>query len=211
MITGGHSRATRSRRGPKACAILGLFLALGLTACTETQPTNLYMISGLSGNGVPALSTAKGPIIGVGPVSVPAYLDRPQIVTRASPNKLMVGEFDRWAEPIESLLSRVLSENLSVLLNSDTVFTLPRRRLSEVDIQVELEVFRFDAGSDGTVHLIGRWAVYTKGGKKLAAAKKTTILEPARQSLDYESVAVAMSQALERLSQEIAEVLKPLI
>lgn len=196
---------------PRARVLLGLVLCAVLAACTTTPPTNLYMISGLSGSTASPSSAAKGPIIGVGPVSVPAYLDRPQIVTRASPNRLVVGEFDRWAEPFENLLARVLSENLSVLLNSDAVFTLPRRRLSEVDIKIELEIFRFDADPDGMVHLTGRWAVYTKGGKKLAAAKKSIIREPVARASDYESVTIAMSRALERLSKEIAEVLRPLV
>ena len=195
----------------QARAFFAVLLCGFLAACMQTQPTTLYMMSGLSEPAQGAQPARKGPVIGVGPVSVPAYLDRPQIVTRASPNKLVVGEFDRWAEPFEELLARVLSENLSVLLNSDGVFTLPRRRLSEVDIQVELEVFRFDADPDGKVHLVGRWAVYTEGGRKLAAAKKSTIREPVTRPSDYESVTVAMSRALERLSAEVAEVLRPLL
>lgn len=193
---------------PAARILLGLLLGAILAGCAQTQPTNLYMLSALAAPSSQATGT-KQPIIGIGPVTAPAYLDRPQIVSRASPNKLEVGEFDRWAEPFETLLARVLSENLSILLNSDAVFTLPRRRLSEVDIQVELEIFRFDADPDGTVHLTGRWAVYTKGGKTLAAASKSTIRETV-QGAGYEAVAVAMSRALEELSHEIAAVLKPL-
>ncbi len=184
-----------------------LMLCAGLAACGPKEPTNLYMLSALA-QPVSNEKPATRPIFGVGPVTAPAYLDRPQIVTRSSPNKLAVGEFDRWAEPFEALLARVLSENLSVLLNSDAVFTLPRRRLSEVDVQVELEIFRFDADPDGTVHLAGRWAVYTNGGKSLEAARKSSIRERIQGS-GYEAVAIAMSRALETLSREIVQVLQP--
>ena len=190
--------------------VLGLLFITLLTSCVATPPTNLYMISGLS-NDVQSATRAKSKVmVGVGPVSLPAYLNRPQIVTRTSPNKLAVAEFDRWAEPLEKLIQRVLSENLSVLLNSDTVFTLPRRRLSEVDIQVEVEVFRFDTAPDGVVELTARWSVYTRGGKKLAAAKKSTIRERAAVQADYETIVITMSRVMERLSQEIAAALRPL-
>ncbi|MDJ0608627.1 MAG: PqiC family protein [Kiloniellales bacterium] len=201
-----HRRGRRQGR-------LVLFLALlfmPLAACTESPPTNLYMISGLETEAANRSSATSSPVIGVGPITVPSYLDRPQIVRRASANKLVVGEFDRWAEPLKELVSRVLAENLAVILESDTVFTLPRRRLSEVDIQVELEVSRFDAAPDGVVHLTGRWAIYSAGGKNLTAAKKSVIREQAGSD-DYEEVTIAMSRALERLSQEIAVELRPLL
>ena len=48
--------------------------------------------------------------IGVGPVTVPDYLDRPQIATRSSSSSLQFSEFDRWAEPLEKNLMRVLAD-----------------------------------------------------------------------------------------------------
>ena len=60
------------------------------------------------------------------------------------------------------------------------------------------------------VHLTGRWAIYSAGGKNLTAAKKSVIREQAGSD-DYEEVTIAMSRALERLSQEIAVELRPLL
>jgi uncharacterized lipoprotein YmbA len=65
--------------------------------------------------------------IGIGPVTLPKYLDRPQIVTFTSPYALNVVEFDRWAEPLESTFVRVLAENLALLLPRAHVVVSPCR------------------------------------------------------------------------------------
>ena len=67
----------------------------------------------------PGTAAAQGPVIGVGPITVPKYLDRPQIVTRSGRNQLALGEFDRWAEPLQDNVLRVLAENLAFLIPTD--------------------------------------------------------------------------------------------
>jgi uncharacterized lipoprotein YmbA len=58
--------------------------------------------------------------IGINPIVVPAYLDRPQIVTRIGANELEMAKFHCWAEPMEDSLGRVLAEDLSNLLFTRT-------------------------------------------------------------------------------------------
>ena len=65
--------------------------------------------------------------VGIGPVTLPQYLDRPQIVERTGPNSLKIAEFDRWAEPLNNTVPRILVQNISQLLQSDRVYALPRR------------------------------------------------------------------------------------
>ncbi|HEX5606452.1 MAG TPA: PqiC family protein, partial [Candidatus Binatia bacterium] len=63
--------------------------------------------------------------LGIGPIKIPRYLDREQLVTRISQNRFAIAENDRWAEPLEENFSRVLSENLSILLQIDRVAAFP--------------------------------------------------------------------------------------
>ena len=87
---------------------------LGLGACAST-PSRFYILNTLTASEtIPATAAARGPVIGVGPITFPKYLDRPQIVTRASRHQLTLGEFDRWAEPLQDNVSRVLAENLAL-------------------------------------------------------------------------------------------------
>jgi ABC-type transport auxiliary lipoprotein component len=47
---------------------------------------------------------------------LPPYLDRPQLVTRAGSNRMVLADFDSWAEPLQGLFARVLAKNLTLLL-----------------------------------------------------------------------------------------------
>jgi hypothetical protein len=58
----------------------------------------------------------RGPAIGVGPVTLPGYLDRREIVTRRGRDEIELGEFDLWSEPLKDGATRVLGEDLAILL-----------------------------------------------------------------------------------------------
>ena len=93
-------------------ATLGASL-LVMSGCASTPPTRFYVLPALSSaDTTSGVSTAKRELtIGVGPVTLPAYLDRPQIVTRASRAKLNLADFDQWAASLQDSLPRVLAEN----------------------------------------------------------------------------------------------------
>ena len=76
----------------------------------------------------------------MGPVLLPAHLDRPQIVTRASENRLVLAEFHKWGEPLNTNFARVLAEDLAVLLATERVAVFPWRRAVPVDYQLEVRV-----------------------------------------------------------------------
>ena len=80
--------------------------------------------------------------IGVGPVQMPEYLNRPQIVSRKSTIELFLDEFNKWAEPLEDNFTRVLAENLANILRTDPVVIFPSRGSIPVDYIVTLDVIR---------------------------------------------------------------------
>ena len=54
----------------------------------------------------------------VGPVSVPAVVDRPQIVVTTGPNQVRLDEFNQWASPLQNNIARVVAENLVAMLGT---------------------------------------------------------------------------------------------
>lgn len=79
-----------------------------LTACAST-PTNFYTLE--SQSRPPVVTTTTGatkPLIGIGPLSLPALLDRRGIVTRAENNSVQIAEFDQWAAPLQNNVLAVL-------------------------------------------------------------------------------------------------------
>ena len=180
-----------------------------LGGCASTEPSRFYILHSLSGSEAETQIAAaeNGVAIGIGPIELPEYLDRPQIVTRLSKNELQLAEFDQWVEPLNHNLPRVLAENLSILLSTDRIFTYPWTGSAQIDYQVAVEVTRFDGTLGGDVLLNTRWSLLSLDDKKVLVKKKSTF----RQSTSgggYEALASAKSQALADLSREIADAIR---
>ena len=187
-------------------------ILMALSACTGiSKPSKFYVLSALP----ESEAAVKGPgnqnklAIGIGPITLPIYLDRSQIVTRINRNELKMDEFNRWAEPMKENFFRVLAENLSVLLNTVDVSIYPRRMLTPVNYQVAIDVSRYDVTSDGKALLIAYWAVLGENGRKILLKKKS-ILRAETASMDYKDIVAAQNQALSELSRVIAAEIKKL-
>ncbi len=187
-----------------ASVMIGLPL-LAQAGCASSKPSRYYLLSAM--NPTESAKEDLGVSLGIGPIEFPKYLNRPQIVTRGSRNRLYLGEFDRWAEPLEQNFARVLAENLAVLLSTDDVVQYPWKRSARVDYQIIVTVNRFDAARAGDTVLHARWTVDDGDGHTLVAPRASRIAEPAG-SPDYEAIVRAGSRALEELSRQIGEALR---
>ena len=160
------------------------------------EPANT-MLSGLM----------RGTAIGVGPVNLAGYLDRPQIVTRATDHKLNLSEFNRWAEPLKESVSRVIGVNLSNMLETTRIYRVARRNKElPLDFRIELDIPSFDGKLGGDVLLVARWSLYDRDEKPLLT--KVSIIKEASGGEGYDNLITAQNRALQRLSQEIADAVK---
>ena len=144
--------------------------------------------------------------LGIGPVKLPGYLDRQGIVTRVSQNRFAVAENDRWAEPLEENFSRVLSQNLSILLQTDRIVAYPWVRSQQPTYQVQVEVLRFEANAEQLVELWGRWSIID-GTNKTVSMRETYLTHPTRDKSTEASVA-ALNETVADLSREIADAIR---
>ena len=175
---------------------------LGLGACAGT-PSHFYVLNTLSASEtMPATAAAQGPVIGVGPITLPKYLDRPQIVTRVGRNQLALGEFDRWAEPLQDNVARVLAEHLARLVPTDQILLHPWPRSATLDYQVSVEVLQFDGWLGGESTLLARWSILD--GAEHELFNRMVHLHAPTGGQDYDAMVVAMNQMLETLSRDIA-------
>ena len=146
-------------------------------------------------------------LIGIGPITLPAYLNRSKIVTRTSENELNLAEFHLWAEPLKDNISRVLMESLSSMLNTNQIAIYPWRASSRIAYQVTLDVVRFDVGFDGNAMLNVYWTIFGKDGKEALLTKKS-VFSVSAKSKDYKAMVAAQSLTLIEFSQEIASTIK---
>jgi len=162
----------------------------------------------------PVAEDAAGPAVGgegklsvgLGPILLPGYLVRTQLVRRVGPNEIKLAESDRWAEPLGEAFGRTLRQNLVHLLGADRVVVYPWPIATRVDLRVSVEVLRFEPGTDGSAELAARWTVREGTGADVIAARDSDLREPASGG-DTAAAVGAMSRALSRLSGEIAQVI----
>ncbi len=194
------------------CRLLWVMPALALAAC-QSLPTNFYLLTPIheSGDGGTA-NPNIGPSIGVGPIEIPNYLDRPQIVTTSPSGTVTLGEFDRWAEELQDGFARVLGANLATLVPTNRITVFPWRRAAAIDYQVLVQVMAFEPDTDGSAVLNAHWSVLGPGGTVELLRKETRLREPAAElkSTTYADSVAAMSRTLAILSHEIADSIKAL-
>jgi len=183
-------------------AVLLLALVICLSACAgKSASSKFYVLSPLPQS---KLSGADGTTIGVFPVSMPDYLDRPQIVTRVSENEIKLDEFSRWAEPLKESFYTALVDNLSTLLNHEKIIKTSHNLGTPTTLQVGVEVLQFDGALGGDVVLSVKWGLFGERGKNVLIAKRSSFKEPTGAAT-YEAFVAAQSRAVAALSREIAE------
>jgi len=182
-------------------AVAAAFCAALLPACnfsvfppeSDAQAPRHYV---LSDETVP-VNNATLPQIPFGRISVPSYLDVPQIVTRNG-NLVSRSEKNRWGEP----LSRGVARNLALRCATHAAAVRDKIAIGETEhIQVVFE--RFDGELDGNVEIS---ALYTLIPEKNAAAAtshifKTTV--PVETPNDYDAYVRTLSRALDLLAADI--------
>ena len=186
---------------------LFMIIAVFLTACGTSPPAKYYSLNTIA----PAKSneTMMQPknvtIVSVGPVGVPEYLERQEIVTRDSGNRLVLADFDLWGGSLENDVNRALVANLSTLLNKKGIGVVTWRSRMPASHTVTVNMTRFEAVGD-TVVLAAQWGVLERGADKVETLRESMITKPAGR--DYAESVGAMSDALADLSREIAVVLE---
>lgn len=185
---------------------LGMALVLLVGCGAATGPVQFYALSGPEPPPqAPGSTNMVDKIaVGVGPLSIPKMIDRPQIVTRSTGNRLHVEEFHRWGGALNEDILRLLTEQLSGLLESNRVMAHPWADFFEPDYRVYLEFHRFDGRFGESVVLNVTWTVTDARGRKALAVRRSVISE-SLATTDYESLVSACSAVVSDLAQQIAK------
>ena len=179
-------------------------LAAVLTGCGSTPPSRFYTLSAARG----AAAASSNISVIVGPVAVPAVVDRPQIVVDIGPNQVRLEEFDRWAAPLQNSIARAVADNLVQMLGTPRVTLFAQTLSADADYRAGVDVQSFQSAPGEAAILDAVWTVRrTKDGK--AETGRTTARE-AVQEKGYDALAAAHSRALARLSRDIADAVRAL-
>jgi len=184
---------------------LCILVSLMLVACGSSPPVRYYTLSTVGS--APGQDADDPIIIGLGPLGMPEYLNRSQIVTRGAGAEMLVDEFSRWAEPLGLSLHRVVSTNVDKLLDGAVVVAFPYDSVirSQVDYRLLGDVSRFDADRSGRVVLELQWVMSEVSSGIVVPPRRSRYETQAARAGDPAAIAEAMNEVLLRFSRDIAD------
>lgn len=185
-----------------ACVLLVL-----LVGCASSPASRFYILSPLSdASEVQRSSVAPCVSIGIGPVRLPEYTNRLQIVTRTSRNELSRAQFDLWAEPLSDAFSRVIADNLSQLRCTKMVYLFPWKASIKPDYRIEADVLELSGDLKAAASLHVQWTIRGAMDEKVLAQRRSNYSEPVGNQ-SYQGLVEAYSQMVGQFSRDIAKAL----
>lgn len=207
--------AKRSEARPRRW-LFRLFSAFGcwtLTGCALLQPrgdsTRFYVLTAPNVSmDRPGESEFRRWKVGLRPVEVPAYLRSKAMVVRTGHNEIQFADFDRWAEPLEQGISRVMKETLSSVPNVAGV-TLNSHGEDTLDYEVTVRILACEGGratnGPSSIRFAATWEVRSVGSR--SPLTKHGRFTPDPLAWDGQSY----GQLAERLSEVIAALSKTVV
>ena len=153
-------------------------------------------------------STSGNFTLGLGPITLPKYLDRPEIVTRMAPNRLELSKEDRWGESIQNGFTRAMERDLAAQAGA-AIVVFPWYSTVHIDMQVQVDVYRFEADAQGTATLSAKWTILDSTGKNILYTVESHLTQPSKPG-DMTEAAAALSRTIGDLSGQIANMLQQL-
>jgi hypothetical protein len=172
-----------------------------------TPPAVFYSLTPIEDTAATQTPAAERKIaIGIGPIKFPDELNRDAIVTRSGRNRLEVNSFRRWGGSLEKNFTRVMEENLALLVKTDQVVTRPWERYFQPDVRLALDIRQFDGRLGEYASLNVTWMIVGPEGDKPLLVRRTIIQEAVSDD-SYDALVDAQSRAVAELCREIAGVL----
>jgi uncharacterized lipoprotein YmbA len=180
---------------------LGLVVALAVSGCRSATSRFYTLTSTAAPYDAPLASYG----VIVGPVTVPASVDRPEFVVQVAPNRVALDEFNRWAAPLGDSIARVVAGDLAAMLGTSRVAAAPLANF-EPAYRVTIAVQQFDTIPGEAVVIDAVWTVRRARGGVTRSGR--TVAREVVTDKSFDALAAAHSRALEVVSGEIAAAIR---
>lgn len=189
-----------------------------LNGCINTPLPDYYVLTAEPGevsaskyrdNDLGAENRIANLAIGLGPITIPETVNRPNIVTPKDANQLEVAEYHRWSEPLRENISRVMITNMADRLGVNKLYAYPWLR-KEIDNIARIDILQMSGQLREEVYLQVRWQILT--GTKPYQLLETQITEYREmvRGVGYSALVAAYSEAYASLTDDIAQAIAEL-
>jgi uncharacterized protein len=211
---------TLTRLFLKTCAAGALVMSLAgcsylakAILAPQKDISKFYLLTPTADTAAPTTATTPSPggdfVIGLGPIKLPPYLDRPEIVTRMAPNRLELSKEDRWGESIQNGFTRAMERNLAAQTGASQVIVFPWYNTVHIDMQVQIDIYRFETDGNGLSTLSAKWTILDSTGKNILYTVESHLTQPSKPG-DMTDAAAALSRTIGDLSGQIANMIQQL-
>ena len=191
-----------------AAALLGTLLFSG---CASSPNPQNYVFAPTDGwrNVAVRDSSTSAFTVRFAPIHLPAYLDRPQIVTRITETEIKVDEFHRWGIPLNVTVTELLGASLARAISEAYVDVRPSRTRRADGYQVAVDIVRLDGFLGGTVELVAQWQVTKTGDtQESVLAPQLARYERECTGTTHEAYVNAIRDVVAALGTDIAKALQ---
>lgn len=199
--------------GAIATALAGCSAIGGTILAPQPDITKFYLLTPTAGAAAtpPAAAQSAGGdfVTGLGPIKLPPYLDRPEVVTRAAPNRLELSKAARWGESLEHGFTSAMERDLAAQPGTGRVIIFPWYNTVHVDLQVQIDVYRFETDGQGNAQLSAKWTILDSAGKNILYTVESNLTQASKPG-DATDAAAALSRTIGDLSGQIANMIHQL-
>jgi uncharacterized protein len=187
-----------------------------VVGCSSPKPT-FYSFNSAP---IPQVtSAANSTRIMVGPVTLPAMVDRPQLVLQNANNTVQVYEYHRWANTLKGDVGDVIASNVAQVLAISNVWNFAQSTQTNFDYQIFVDVQNIDTKLGGSVEVDVLWTIksapITKPSSKISTLSTSSgalakpimgrsLVQEQVTGSGFEAVVAAQSRAFAKVGKEIA-------
>ncbi len=177
-----------------------------LAGCGSSPPVRYFALESIDGDYIAPTDTSL--ILVLGPLRLPDYIDRSQMVSRGGGSEIIVDDLHRWAEPLSKAIHRTVARNLDLLAAELIVVPHPAASMTDEDIRLVGRIYRFDVDQGGLAVLEVQWGVGHSNGDVMVVARRTRYTQHVASPNDPGATASALSDTLAQFSRDIASELE---
>lgn len=188
-------------------AALLLLPACSLLPKPKADPTRYYTLSVPSAVETATPNHTGALRLGLRKIELSPYLNKGLLVVRSNENEVNFDDYERWAEPLDAAISRILHSTLQADPRVARVTTPPLGLDEERDFDLIVRVRRADGLRLETgkgVRFVAIIEVHSTGaGNEILAQRTFTAPDIAWDGKDYNALAHGLSEAVQLLAKEI--------
>ncbi len=179
--------------------IAGLIM-LGGCASSKLPQSHSYLLR--SSASTPAADNHHAPArVSIGQISVPAYLQRDELLVLISPREVRPARQHRWAEPLQQGIGRYLRDRLEASLATDS-------SKAQSPLRVDIHIDELLGTLDGKITLKARYRVSDSATRNSTATEHRIESQFAQQEDGYDGLVSGYETALDNLAESIAKTVK---